>query len=98
MITVSVALARSGATNPGNAKAGAVVFKAQCISCHTLKAAKASSTIGPNLDKKKPAYALVVTRVTKGKGVMPGYGTSGLLTKKQIQDVAAYVFASTHPK
>jgi mono/diheme cytochrome c family protein len=98
VITVSVGLAQTGATNPGNAKAGATVFKTQCITCHTLKAAKSVGTIGPNLDKKKPAYALIITRVTKGKGTMPGYGTSGLLTKKQIQNVAAYVFSSTHPK
>ncbi len=97
MITVSVALAQGGATNPGNAKAGATVFKAQCVTCHTLKAAKSTGVIGPNLDKKKPAYALIITRVTKGKGTMPGFGTSGLLSKKQIQNVAAYIFASTHP-
>ena len=60
-----------------------------CTSCHTLKDAGAKGTVGPNLDQKKPPAALVVERVTSGKGVMPSF--SGQLTPKQIADVAAYV-------
>jgi mono/diheme cytochrome c family protein len=82
-------------TVPGNAKAGAAVFStAGCRSCHTLKAASASGTIGPNLDKVKPSYALTVTRVTNGKGAMPPFKST--LTVTQIQNVAAFVYASTH--
>ena len=29
---------------------GKAIFEAQCASCHTLKAADATGTIGPNLD------------------------------------------------
>jgi cytochrome c6 len=73
----------------GDAAAGKQVFEtAGCVSCHTLKAANATGTVGPNLDDAKPSAALVVDRVTHGKGVMPPF--AGQLTPKQIQDVAAF--------
>jgi len=84
-------------TVPGNPAAGKKVFVANCGTCHTLKAAGAKSVIASNLDKKKPAYALIISTVTNGrttKGVMPAY--KGTLTAKQIRDVAAFVYTSTH--
>lgn len=85
----------TGPTEPaGDAAAGAAVFKsAGCVSCHTLEAAGSTGTVGPNLDEAKPDVELVVDRVTNGKGVMPSF--KGQLDDKQIQDVAAYVVAST---
>jgi mono/diheme cytochrome c family protein len=78
----------------GDAAAGKTVFAtAGCASCHTLKAANARGTVGPNLDEAKPPVALVVDRVTHGKGVMPSF--SGQLSPKQIQDVAAFVSGAT---
>ena len=62
---------------------------AGCVSCHTLKDAGATGTVGPNLDEAKPPAELVVERVTNGKGVMPSF--KGQLSEQQIQDVAAYV-------
>ncbi len=77
----------------GSVEAGKAVFaKAGCGGCHTLKAAGASGTVGPNLDEAKPATALVVDRVTNGKGVMPSF--KGRLSEAEIEDVAAYVAAS----
>ena len=74
----------------GNVAAGKTVFEsAGCASCHTLKDAGATGTVGPNLDEAKPSEDLVVDRVTNGKGVMPSF--SGQLSEKQIADVAAYV-------
>jgi len=74
----------------GDAAAGKQVFEsAGCASCHTLADAGANGTVGPNLDEAKPPAALVVDRVTNGKGVMPAF--KGQLTEKQIEDVAAYV-------
>jgi cytochrome c6 len=74
----------------GDPVAGKKVFEtAGCKSCHTLKDAGATGTVGPNLDQKKPPLDLVIDRVTNGKGVMPSF--SGQLTPKQIADVAAYV-------
>lgn len=80
---------------PGDAAAGEQVFKtAGCASCHTLAAAGARGTVGPNLDQARPDLAVIVDRVTNGKGVMPPF--KGSLTAKQIEDVAAYVFQATH--
>jgi mono/diheme cytochrome c family protein len=69
---------------------GKQIFEtAGCKSCHTLKAAGASGTVGPNLDNAKPPKALVVDRVTNGKGVMPSF--KGQLSPAQIQAVAEFV-------
>ena len=38
---------------------GKSIFSANCASCHTLKAAAATGTIGPNLDQLKPSFAIV---------------------------------------
>jgi len=78
----------------GDAGAGEAVFaSAGCGGCHALEAAGASGAVGPNLDESKPGAALVVERVTNGLGAMPAFGDQ--LDKQQIQDVAAYVVAST---
>jgi mono/diheme cytochrome c family protein len=83
------------AAGKGDATAGKAVFaSAGCGSCHTLKAAGATGTVGPNLDQLKPAYNIVVHQVEVGGGAMPAF--KGSLTTKQIQDVAAFVVASTH--
>ena len=79
----------------GDATAGKAVFtSAGCVGCHTLKAAGATGTVGPNLDQLKPAYAKVVHQVEVGGGPMPAFKNT--LSPKQIQDVAAFVVASTH--
>jgi mono/diheme cytochrome c family protein len=71
------------------AQGKAVFQKAGCTSCHTLKDAGATGTVGPNLDQKKPPKALVVDRVTNGKGAMPSFKAQ--LSPAEIQAVAAYV-------
>jgi mono/diheme cytochrome c family protein len=74
----------------GDAAAGKAVFEsAGCAGCHTMKAAGASGSIGPNLDDLKPSYDTVVHQVEVGGGAMPAF--KGQLSDKQIQDVAAYV-------
>jgi cytochrome c553 len=78
----------------GDAAAGEAVFaSAGCGGCHTLEAAGSSGNVGPNLDEAKPPHDLVVDRVTNGMGAMPSF--KGQLEDEQIQDVAAYVVAST---
>ena len=78
----------------GDAAAGEAVFaSAGCGGCHTLEAAGSSGNVGPNLDEAKPDLDLVIDRVTNGMGGMPSF--KGQLSEKQIQDVAAYVVAST---
>jgi mono/diheme cytochrome c family protein len=79
----------------GDATAGTGVFaSAGCRGCHTLTAANASGKVGPDLDQLKPAEDTVVHQVENGGGVMPAF--KGQLSAKQIQDVAAFVYASTH--
>ena len=70
--------------------AGKSVFaSAGCSGCHTLKAAGASGTVGPNLDQAKPPKALVIDRVTNGRRAMPPF--KGQLSRQQIDDVATFV-------
>ena len=75
---------------PAAAPNGKQVFaSAGCGSCHTLKAAGATGTVGPNLDAAKPAESKVETQVTNGGGVMPAF--KGTLTPAQIKAVAQFV-------
>jgi cbb3-type cytochrome c oxidase subunit III len=73
----------------GGAEAGKAIFSSNCASCHTLAAAGASGTVGPNLDEAKPDEALVKERVTNGKSVMPSF--KGKLSDAQIAAVAKFV-------
>jgi len=73
-----------------NATAGRAVFaSAGCSSCHTLKAAKASGQIGPNLDQLQPTYDVVLAKVQTGGGGMPSFRSQ--LSSQQLKDVAAFV-------
>jgi mono/diheme cytochrome c family protein len=78
----------------GDPTAGAAVFaSAGCAGCHTLAAAHATGTVGPNLDTLKPDYRHVTAQVTNGGAAMPSFKSS--LTSQKIADVAAYVVKST---
>jgi mono/diheme cytochrome c family protein len=78
----------------GDPTAGKQVFEsAGCKACHTLAAAGATGTVGPNLDQLKPPLGAVVTQVLNGGGVMPAFKNQ--LTAKQIADVSAFVVQST---
>jgi mono/diheme cytochrome c family protein len=100
--TVALLLVQSAALaarTPGNAAAGKAVFLANnCGSCHTLKAAGARGAVSSSLDKKQASYATIVRVVsngaTKNALAMPAY--KGTLTAKQIQNLAAFVYTSTH--
>jgi mono/diheme cytochrome c family protein len=74
---------------PGGEADGKSIFQANCAACHTLADAGTTGTVGPNLDEAKPPKALVLDRVTNGKGQMPSF--KGSLDEKQIQAVADYV-------
>jgi cbb3-type cytochrome c oxidase subunit III len=73
----------------GGATDGKTIFTQNCASCHTLKAAGTTGTVGPNLDEAKPSKSLVVDRVTNGKGVMPSF--KDVLQPAQIDAVADFV-------
>jgi outer membrane protein assembly factor BamB len=74
----------------------AALFTQNCASCHTLAAAHAKGTVGPNLDQLKPSKAIVTRQVTNGGGGMPAFG--GRLSAKQIDTIAAYVSSSAGRK
>jgi cbb3-type cytochrome c oxidase subunit III len=77
---------------------GGAIFKAECAGCHTLAAAGATGTVGPNLDQlaAKLTPAIVVHQVTNGGAIMPPF--KGVLSAAQIQAVAKYVTSSAGKK
>ena len=78
----------------GDPTAGKGIFQsAGCVSCHTLKAAGATGTVGPNLDQVKPDYRKATARVTLGKGAMPSF--KGQLSTQEIANVASFVVQAT---
>lgn len=70
---------------------GKEVFTTNCGSCHTLKAAGTSGTVGPDLDELEPDLATVEHQVVVGGGPMPAFGEEGILNAKEIKAVATYV-------
>jgi mono/diheme cytochrome c family protein len=70
---------------------GKTIFSANCASCHTLKAAGASGTVGPNLDELEPDMETVEKQVITGGGPMPAFGNKEILTPGEIKTVSEYV-------
>lgn len=98
-------------TSTPSSSAGLTVFNSSgCSSCHTLTAAKATGTVGPNLDKlasyaktaKQPLDAFVQQSIVDPSAyVQPGYpdhvmpGTFGTqLTKTQLDALVAFLVQS----
>jgi len=78
------------ATGGGEAADGAAVFaSAGCGNCHTLKAADATGSVGPNLDELMPDEEQVAVQVANGGGGMPAFGDQ--LSDAEIEAVAQYV-------
>ena len=80
---------KSSSGSGGNSAGAKVFATAGCKNCHTLKAAGATGTVGPNLDQLQPSEELVVKQVNTGGGVMPSF--KGKLSPAQIKAVAQYV-------
>ena len=74
----------------GTTAAGAALFSQTCSACHTLAAASASGTVGPNLDQLKPTQARVLHAIQIG-GTGDGKMPPNLFTGTQAQAVARYV-------
>jgi cbb3-type cytochrome c oxidase subunit III len=68
---------------------GKQIFVTKCGSCHTLKAAGTTGTVGPNLDLLKPPFQRVKKQVINGGVIMPAF--KGTLKDAQINAVAKYV-------
>jgi mono/diheme cytochrome c family protein len=79
-----------------------------CGSCHTMKSAGTSGTIGPNLDKElsgDPPDATRESIVDPNKEIVPGYHANVMpsnyataLTPAQLTAVVNYVYHSTNDK
>ena len=83
-----------GVAPAGDAERGETVYEsAGCGSCHVLEAAGSNGSVGPNLDEARPSFETTVEQVTNGGGGMPPFADS--LSEDEIQDVSAYVVAST---
>jgi mono/diheme cytochrome c family protein len=88
----------------GNPDTGAI----GCGSCHAMKAAGTSGTIGPNLDKEltsDPASAARESIVDPNKEIIPGYSANVMptnygtaLTKPELAALVNYVYHSTNAK
>jgi cytochrome c oxidase subunit II len=102
-------------TSKSPSEAGLTVFNSNgCSSCHTLTAAKATGTVGPDLDKlaayakqaKKPLEAFIHESIVKPDAyVQPGYskgvmpGNFGqLLTKEQLDALVTFLAQSAQAK
>jgi mono/diheme cytochrome c family protein len=73
---------------------GRVLFARNCANCHTLTAANAVGTVGPNLDNLRPPEALVKNAVTQGRAGGAGQMPQGLLSGQDLDDVATFVAVS----
>ena len=91
---VAAVSGQGGSATPPSALGtdGKTIFTAECASCHTLAAAQATGTIGPNIDQLKPTEARVKHQVEVGGSVMPAF--KGKLTAAQIAAVAKFVASS----
>jgi mono/diheme cytochrome c family protein len=79
-----------------------------CGSCHTMKAAGTSGTIGPNLDKEltaDPPAATLESIVDPNKEIVSGYSANVMptnygkaLTKQELDALVTYVYHSTNTK
>jgi mono/diheme cytochrome c family protein len=78
-----------GTTTTAAASPGKAIFTSKCASCHTLKDAGATGTVGPNLDALHPSEPRVAKQVTTGGAIMPSFKNT--LTPAQIKAVAKYV-------
>jgi mono/diheme cytochrome c family protein len=72
-------------------KNGRNLFGLRCANCHTLKAANAIASIGPNLDQLRPNKALVLDAIKNGRARGNGQMAAGLYTGADADDVASFV-------
>jgi mono/diheme cytochrome c family protein len=72
-------------------KNGRELFGQRCANCHTLEAANAVASVGPNLDELRPNRALVLDAIENGRARGNGQMAAGLYTGQDAEDVAAFV-------
>ena len=70
---------------------GRELFAQRCANCHTLKAANAIASVGPNLDELRPNKALVLNAIENGRSQGNGQMAAGLFAGQDAEDVANFV-------
>jgi mono/diheme cytochrome c family protein len=70
---------------------GRELFAQRCRTCHTLQAAAAEASVGPNLDEIRPAYQTVTDAIKNGRARGNGQMPAEIYTGKDAQDVASFV-------
>jgi mono/diheme cytochrome c family protein len=104
--TTSTSTTTAPAAPTGDAQAGKAVFtSAGCAACHTLTAANAKGTVGPNLDtslKGKDAAFIRQSIVDPNAEITPGYQAGVMpdnfkdqLSATQLNDVVALLQQQT---
>jgi cytochrome c oxidase subunit 1 len=79
-----------GAAGGKSETAGAELFASTCGSCHTLKAAGTTGSVGPDLDKLRPDGARVLNAIQRG-GAGSGTMPPGLLQGEDAKLVSDYI-------
>lgn len=70
---------------------GRELFAQRCRNCHTLKAASAVASVGPNLDDLRPAYPLVMDAIQNGRARGNGQMAADLVQGEDAEAVAQFV-------
>lgn len=90
---VSSVAARPSAQGGGGAASDETdpraLFSGNCAGCHVLSAARATGTVGPNLDESTLDRAAIEGQIRRGGGGMPPF--EGQLTDRQIEALAQFI-------
>jgi mono/diheme cytochrome c family protein len=73
---------------------GRQIFAQYCHWCHTLKAAAANASVGPNLDQLRPTKAVVLDAIKNGRARGNGAMPKDLVVGQEAEDVANFVSAA----
>jgi len=77
---------------PVNEEGEQLFISQGCSGCHTLSAAQATGTVGPDLDETQLSEEEIAAVVSDGGTTMPAF--SDRLSPEEIAAIAAYVSAS----
>ena len=94
-----IALVKNRDDIPGNSsltltaseKRGQLLFGERCAACHTLKAANASASVGPDFDQLRPPKALILDAIKHGRARGNGQMPALIYEGQDAQDVANFV-------
>lgn len=74
---------------------GRELFGQRCRNCHSLDAANASASVGPDLDELRPPAGLVLNAIEEGRSRGNGQMPADLVEGEDAEAVAAFVAKAT---